>query len=418
MKYYFVGIKGSGMAGLAQIIKDLGNEVKGADVNQHLFTENNLTDKGIIIESLDNMDYQDSDMIVLGNSFVNKYDFKDKETITYQELLSIINDKYYSIAICGTHGKTTTSNMIKHVLSAVDDVSYLIGDGQGKASKRGKFFVYEACEHREHFLNYYPNMIVCLNVDYDHVDYYESKKQYRKAFDDFFKHAKETLILNENVKINKNYNKITFGAKKANIIANNIRRTNKGFWFDLKENENIHEKLFLPFVGKHMLENALACITCCLQLNIDIVTIISKLKTYVSAKRRYNKTFVNNTILIDDYGHHPKEIKSTIESIKQEYPNKKIYIFFHPDRPKRLTKFAYDFIKAFKEAKKTFIFQFLKEGKEENNAIKSVINRKNIVEFTEEAIKEDYKDSVLLFTGSKEMKDIINKISSFRRKKK
>ena len=91
-----------------------------------------------------------------------------------------------------------------------------------------------------------------------------------------------------------------------------------------------------------------------------------------------------------DYCHHPTEIKATIESIKQEYPNKKIYIFFHPDRPKRLTKFAYDFIKTFKKAKKTFIFQFLKEGKEENNAIKSVINRKNIVEFTEEAIKEDF----------------------------
>ena len=139
------------MAGLALIMKDLGNEVIGADVDKDLFTQDNLLSKGIKIESLDNMNYQDSDVIVLGNAFINKYQFDKKEVITYQELLSCVCDKYYSIAVCGTHGKTTITNMIKHVLANVDNVSYLVGDGQGKACKDSKYFVFEACEHRDHF---------------------------------------------------------------------------------------------------------------------------------------------------------------------------------------------------------------------------------------------------------------------------
>jgi UDP-N-acetylmuramate--alanine ligase len=178
MKYYFVGIKGTGMSALALIIKDLGNEVVGADINKPLFTEKELLNNDIVIESLDDMHYQDCDIIVVGNTFVDKFTFDNKEVMTYQELLSYIADKYYSIAVCGTHGKTTITNMIKHVLSDIDNVSYLVGDGTGKAYKDSKYFVFEACEHRDHFLSYFPDMIVCDNVDYDHVEYFKTKRQY------------------------------------------------------------------------------------------------------------------------------------------------------------------------------------------------------------------------------------------------
>ena len=104
MKYYFVGIKGSGMSGLAQILFDLGNEVKGADVTNSLFCEKQVLDKGIIIEDINNMDYSDSDVVIVGNVFLDKIKIKDKEVLTYQEALNIISEKYYSIAVCGTHG--------------------------------------------------------------------------------------------------------------------------------------------------------------------------------------------------------------------------------------------------------------------------------------------------------------------------
>ena len=107
MNYYLVGIKGSGMAALALILQGLGNKVKGADVDKKLFTEEQLINNGIEIQSLDSMNFYDSDVIIVGNAFSNKYDFIGKEVVTYQDMVSYLCDKYYSIAVCGTHGKTT-----------------------------------------------------------------------------------------------------------------------------------------------------------------------------------------------------------------------------------------------------------------------------------------------------------------------
>ena len=410
MKYYFVGIKGSGMSGLALIMKDLGNDVIGADVDKCLFTQAKLLEKGITIESLDDMHYQDSDVIVLGNAFVDKYQFINKEVMTYQELLSFICDKYYSIAVCGTHGKTTITNMIKHVLSNIDNVSYLVGDGQGKAHKDSKYFVFEACEHRDHFLNYFPDMIVCDNVEYDHVEYFKSIKQYKNSFDNFFNRAKDALILNHDIKHKRK--SITYGSKRAFVQTDNVVYKSDGIYFDLLIENQTHKNLFLPFYGKHMLNDALACISCCYKLNMDIPTIIKSLQTYKPAKRRYNKTIIGSNIIVDDYGHHPSEIKATVEAIKQEFKDKELIIFYHPDRPKRLTTFLYKYESIFKKAKVTYVLPFLTNGKEETNALISIIDNKKIKLYQEKEIKDKYEDTVFLFTGSKEMVDIIKKISS------
>ena len=178
------------MAGLALIIKGLGHEVAGCDINKDLFTQRFLLENNIEIQDIENMDYSNSDIIVLGNAYLDKYSFNDKKVITYQELLSTIVDKYYSIAVCGTHGKTTTTNMIKQVLSDFYLTSYLIGDGQGYAHPLAEYFVFEACEHKDHFLSYHPDIVVCLNVDYDHVEYYKNKKQYKESFINFLNKSK------------------------------------------------------------------------------------------------------------------------------------------------------------------------------------------------------------------------------------
>ena len=405
------------MSGLAQILYDLGNEVKGADVSDSLFCEKEVLSKGILIEDIDDMDYSDSDVVIIGNVFLDKIKIKDKEVLTYQEALNIISEKYYSIAVCGTHGKTTITNMIKHVLSSKQKVSYLIGDGQGKANKDSKYFVFEACEHKEHFLSYFPNMIVCSNVDYDHVDYYQSKRQYKKAFNNFFENAKELLILNETIKYKGNKNNISYGTKKGNIKAENIKYLKDGINFSLKINGQIYTDITLPFYGKHMLNNTLACISCCYLLNMNILDIIDALKTYKNATRRYNITYINDNVIVDDYGHHPEEIKATISSIKQQFPNKELYIIYHPDRPKRLTCFLYKYEKVFKEAKMTFVLPFLNMDKEKQNALQSIVNNKNIVMYDNKLINKQYSNCVFLFTGSKEMKKQINELKSSINKK-
>ena len=412
MKYYLVGIKGSGMAGLAQILYDLGHSVSGCDVNKELFVEYSLKEKNIKIDAFEHMNYHDFDVIVVGNAFVGKYDFDGKIVKTYQEMLSDLSSKYYSIAICGTHGKTTTTNMIKKVVNEYYGCNYLVGDGQGHAHINNKYFVFEACEHRDHFLSYYPNIIVCTNIDFDHVEYFKNKNQYKKSFHLFFKQVKDNLILNDTISYNLN-NKTTFGFNNANIKAINITLSSKGICFDLLYNKNTYKNIYLPFYGKHMLANSLACISCCLTLNIPLSNIINSLKTYKDAGRRYNITFVNSSIIIDDYGHHPNEILATTNAIYQEFPNKKLYIVYHPDRPKRLSYFKKGYSKIFKKAYKTYVLDFLDQNEESKNAIHEIVDNEKISKFTNDFFNNDFSDSVILFTGSKEMKDIIKKLKSF-----
>lgn len=410
MKYYFVGIKGSGMAGLALIIKNLGNDVRGADVEHELFTQYQLIENGIIIDSLSNMHYEDYDIIVLGNAFIDKFDFNDKKTITYQELLSSIVNKYFSIAICGSHGKTTTTNMIKHVLSHKYDIGYLVGDGQGFMSKNAKYFVFEACEHRDHFLSYHPNVIICTNIDYDHVEYFKNKKQYVESFMNFFNNSKDELILNQNISYYKKCQ--TYGTFKANVYASNIKYKLDGTYFNLTINKTKYKNLYLPFFGKHQLEDALACISCCLYLNMNLNEILTYLSSYTQATRRHNVMIYNSNVIIDDYGHHPSEIKATIAAIKQEFKKKKLIIVYHPDREKRLTTFLNDYKNAFKKAKTTYVLPFLNNTEESIKAINKLVDNKRILNFDDKFYKR-YSNHIFLFTGSKDMNEQINKLKKY-----
>ena len=411
MKYYFVGIKGSGMAGLALIIKGLGHDVAGCDINKDLFTQRFLLENNIEIQDIENMDYSNSDIIVLGNAYLDKYSFNDKKVITYQELLSTIVDKYYSIAVCGTHGKTTTTNMIKQVLSDFYLTSYLIGDGQGYAHPLTEYFVFEACEHKDHFLSYHPDIVVCLNVDYDHVEYYKSKKQYKESFRKFLNQAKEKVIINSSLSYKRNQC-ISFGFNNSTIKAKNVRYTEKGIYFNLYVNKEYIKDVFLPFYGKHMLINSLACIACCSYLKIPTTNILESLKKYKNAGRRYNIRFNKSNVIIDDYGHHPTEIKSTILAIKQEFNDKNIVVIYHPDRPKRLTTFLEDYKKAFDSVDKVYVLPFINDSEEGRKAIDLLVDDNKINRFSDSFYKE-YKNTVFLFTGSKEMGNIIKKLLIF-----
>lgn len=399
------------MAGLALIIKGLGHEVSGCDIRKDLFTQRFLLENNIKIQDLESMDYSDCDVVVLGNAYVDKYDFSNKKVVTYQELLSSIVDKYYSIAVCGTHGKTTTTNMIKQVLSDFYLTSYLVGDGQGYAHPLAEYFVFEACEHKEHFLSYFPDIIVCLNIDYDHVEFYKTKNQYKESFIKFFNQAKEKVIINSSISYKKK-NQISFGLNNSSIKAKNVRYTDKGICFDLCVNKEYLKDVYLPFYGKHMLINSLACISCCSYLKIPITNIIESLKKYKDAGRRYNISFNKSNVIIDDYGHHPTEIKSTISAIKQEFGDKNIIIIYHPDRPKRLVTFVKDFKVAFNSVDKVFILPFINENEEGRNAINLLVDNDKIYEFSDSFYKK-YENTVFLFTGSKEMGNIIKKLDIF-----
>ena len=347
--YHFIGIKGSGMSALAVIMKQLGYDVQGSDYEKHYFTEDNLIKNNINILKFNKENIKNDLTIVKGNTF-NETNEEVKEAIkknlkiyTYQEMIKKITDNYNLIAVSGCHGKTTTSSMLAHVL----DSNYLIGDGSGNTNN-SNYFVLEACEYKRHFLNYNPNYIIITNIDLDHVDYYKNIEDIIDAYQKFINKSNIVIACGDDINIKKlkSKNIYYYGIKDNNYFqAKNIKYNKEGIEYNLYINKEYVYHFKLPFYGKHMIENTLAVISVCYLENIKIEEINKKLKTFKGAKRRFNETKILDNIVIDDYAHHPNEIKATIEAVKQKYPNKKLITIFEPHTYSRTKEFKEEIAK-------------------------------------------------------------------------
>src|SRR5574344_2149369 len=230
--YHFIGIKGTGMSALAQILFDLGYEVQGSDKPDHFFTEAPLLEKGIKVLEF-NPDNIKPDMIVIqGNAFrdIHPEVVRAKELgckiYSYQEMVGRLTNMFKTITIAGCHGKTTTTAMLSHVLDHIEGCNYLIGDGTGHASKDNEYFALEACEYKRHFLSYNPYYAIITNIELDHTDYYKDINDVIDAFNSFANKAKKAVIMCGD---DNNTRKIKTGAK------NRIHTTalNNSCWYCL-----------------------------------------------------------------------------------------------------------------------------------------------------------------------------------------
>ncbi|MBQ1567901.1 MAG: UDP-N-acetylmuramate--alanine ligase, partial [Erysipelotrichaceae bacterium] len=176
--YYFIGIKGTGMASLAVMLHDLGNEVCGSDQPKHFFTEDELVKRNITILPFDENNIKPEYTVIIGNAFLE--DFPEVirarklcRCYRYHEFLGELMKNYKSISICGSHGKTTTTTMAKTVVGRFKNTGYLIGDGEGYLSKDSEYLCVESDEFRRHFISYYPEYAIITNIEIDHVDYFK-----------------------------------------------------------------------------------------------------------------------------------------------------------------------------------------------------------------------------------------------------
>lgn len=421
MKFYIIGIKGTGLSAMACLLSDLGFKVKGCDVTRYIFTQEKLIKKGIEFEDIYNMNYQEYDYIILGNTFwkqslLEQLKKENKIVLTYQEMLSYFASHYQSIAICGTHGKTTTSHMIQTTLNSFHSCSYLIGDGEGKGTIDSQYFIFEACEYEDNFLNYRPDIIVLTNIDFDHVDYFKNQKQYNQSFLAFLNQSKDFILINQDdsqTSTLKNELKVpyfTYGIEKdSDVQAKNVFFDEHGVTFDIRFHHQWYNHLHLPLFGKHLFYDALATIALNLILKEDLKETIFALSHFTPAHRRFNIKELKNNVLIDDYGHHPSEIKNTILSIKQKYPHKILNLIFHPDRYSRIAFFFEQYIEIFKNIPKVYIIPFInmKENSEEENILNQFLNYPNIHLLNDEVFQNQYENTVILLTGSKDMNYII-----------
>lgn len=413
--YHFIGIKGAGMSSLAVIMKQLGHDIQGSDVDNHYFTEAELIKNNIKFFPYDENNITSDLIIIRGLSImddhveIKKAKELNLEIINYNEMVGKLTEEMKTLCICGCHGKTTTTAMTAHVLNQIKGINYLIGDGTGYAKQENEFFALESCEYKRHFLSYTPYYTIVLNIDLDHVDYFKDLNDVIDAYQEFANKSTKMIIANgddNNIRSMKVTKPISyFGINENNDIrATNIEYTNQGISFDVIANDDIYGHFKLPIYGSHQLIDALAVISVCYHENITAKEVNEKFQSFSGAKRRFTETFVGNNIIIDDYAHHPNEIKSTINAIKQKYPTKKIISIFQPHTFSRTKEFAKDIADELSKTDYAYILDIhpAREKQEEYPEVtKDIIIKEyeNIypLNISDAKVLHNHKDSVFIF---------------------
>lgn len=427
MKYYCIGIKGTGMSTLAQILYDLGNEVSGYDdARGHKFTQDGLEKRNIPIY-YDHDHEIDKDTIVT-YSVAFKEDHEEMKRVRklgltvkkYSELMGDVINMFETIGVSGTHGKTTTSSLIRHFLEETVGCNYFIGAGDGYADKKNKYFVVESDEFNRHFTDYHPAYSIITNIEAEHLECYKDIDDIRNTFEIFANQTKKLVVANgdneEVRKINYKTKVMFYGFNDNNdIVIKNMELLETGSVFDLYINNELLGHFDIPLYGKHMVANAAAAITIAKELGLTVEKIHELLETFHNAKRRFAETKIGNCVIIDDYAHHPTEIKVTLEAVKQKYPKKRLVVVFVPNTYSRTKDFKNEFVEAFNIADKTYLTEIdcNRERQEDYPGITSHIivdNLKNGDMISIDTIDKlkDEKDSVVCFMSCAYVDNLID----------
>lgn len=378
-KIHFLGIGGISMSGIALLLKEKGFEITGSDskVSDNV---NHLRENGIDVfigQYKENIKDQDlfvyTDAIPEANEEIIAARATGKPVVSRGVFLGALMKNYdKSIAISGSHGKSTTTSMIAKILiNSDDDSSILLGglldDMEGNVKVgTSDILLTEACEFKGNILNYYPSTVVILNIDEDHLDYYKDLNHIVETFIGYIKN------LDENSKSIINYDDknthrlfehvkgelITFSIEDENATyyASNIQYDDFGHpSFDVHMKNGNVEHFDLQIIGKFNISNALAAIIASYENGIDIETIKESMREYKTLHRRMETIGVkNDAIVITDYAHHPVEIQSTLKAVKDTY-RKNIIAIFEPHQYSRTKLLLNDFAKSFFDADEIII---------------------------------------------------------------
>ena len=258
--YHFVGIKGSGMSSLAQIMHDLGHEVQGSDIETYVFTEVALRNKGITILPFDANNIKEDMVIIQGNAFPDSHEEIVKahqlklDVIRYHDFLGHVINQYTSVAVTGAHGKTSTTGLLSHVMNGDKKTSFLIGDGTGMGLPGSYYFAFEACEYRRHFLSYDPDYAIMTNIDFDHPDYFKDVDDVFDAFQEMAHNVKKAIIAwgdDEHLrKLEADVPIYYYGFNETDdVYAKNIQITEQGSQFDVYINGEFYGQFLSPQYG-------------------------------------------------------------------------------------------------------------------------------------------------------------------------
>ncbi|MBR5342184.1 MAG: UDP-N-acetylmuramate--alanine ligase [Erysipelotrichaceae bacterium] len=426
--YYFIGIKGTGMASLAVMLHDLGYEVCGSDQQKHFFTEDELVKRNIPIFPFDENNIKPEYTVIIGNAFLEDFPevIRARELCKcyrYHEFLGELMKNYKTISICGSHGKTTTTTITKTVFSEFKKTGYLIGDGEGFLDKESEYLAVESCEFRRHFLAYHPEYAIITNIEIDHVDYFRDEVDYFNAYQEFVRNVSKAVFYYGDdewcQKLKFDTEAYSFGLSKNNdYYIENLEADSKSSSFDLMYKGKKLYRYDVPFVGDHLLIDILGVLALSEYMGFDHERVENALHNYVGPKRRYVIEEYHDTVFVDDYAHHPTEVKVTIEASKKRYPDKKIVAIFKPHRASRVKYFAQQFKEALEKADEIYLLDFTSiDDKQDGTDIDitylaDMIPSSHILPENEEGaqILAEHKGECLVFMSSKDIYNIAERV--------
>jgi UDP-N-acetylmuramate--alanine ligase len=348
---YFIGIGGIGMSAIAKFFDSKGMKVSGYDKTETPLTKE-LEKTGIAVHYEENVALIPKDVQLVVYTPAVPQDHK--ELIFYQangykvvkrsDVLQMITESSFNICIAGTHGKTTITTMIAHLLrdSGYGCNAFLggisVNYGTNFWSSERNVCVIEADEYDRSFLKLSPDMAIVTAMDADHLDIYGTAEAMEQAFIDFSKKIKPggLLVSKFGLKREKELKAdrhLTYSLQNesADVYATNIRMKNGSYEFDVMMKENTIENVVLNMGGMHNVENAVAAITIASSLEIDIDKIKAAVESFRGVKRRFEYIIKNDQmVFIDDYAHHPEELKALITGAKTLFPEKKCTVIFQP----------------------------------------------------------------------------------------
>jgi UDP-N-acetylmuramate--alanine ligase len=414
--YHFVGIKGSGMSALAQVLHDMKYEVQGSDVEKRFFTQVALEQSGIKILPFQKENIQPGMTIIAGNAYPDSHEEIQEAMklglpiVRYHRFLGDFMQNFVSVAVTGAHGKTSTTGLLAHVMKGAKPTSFLIGDGTGKGEEAAEYFVFEACEYRRHFLSYFPDYAIMTNIDFDHPDYFANVEDVFSAFQEMALQVKKGIIAcGDDEQLQKVQAKVPvlfYGLGEENDFqARNIIKSTEGTTFDVFVRNTFFETFTIPTFGNHNILNSLAVIALCHYENIDQQIVKDQLLTFQGVKRRFTEKQVGSQVIIDDYAHHPTEIKATVEAARQKYPNREIVAVFQPHTFTRTQTFLDDFAESLNLADQVYLCEIFGSARENHGKL-SIEDLQNKVPGAE-ILKEDntsdlkkHETSVIIFMGA------------------
>ena len=432
---YMIGIKGTGMTPVAQILKSMGKNISGSDVKETFFTDKVLKRekikyfKGFKKSNLP----ENIDLVIHSSAFDEKNNVEMAEvikrkipTMTQAEALAELFNNKKGIAVCGSHGKTTTSALLGFVLHEAGlkptvEVGSSVPQFKGNAiTGKGDLMIIEADEYQNKLKLYKPYAVLLNNIDYDHPDFFKTRASYQRVFREFIKRVPKSgfVIANfDDEKVVEVVNNckckvIKYGKIQKGTIFNikysilNIKNGQQNF--EIWNNKKSLGKFKTNLIGEHNVQNATAVIATCLELKVPIAKIKKALAKFKGTARRMEILGkYNGAIFIDDYGHHPVEIKATLKAVRQKYTNKRVICAFMPHMFSRTKTLLNDFSKIFSDADEVLILPTYSSARENKtyeiskdlvkkigkNA-KYISSIKNCADFLKKSVKKD--DAVIL----------------------